>query len=221
MPKTAKKVDLSSLQAKILGFERVLVGMKPDGVKRALVGEVIRRLENLGLKMVAGKMLIPSQNQAKGNYPDLSTPAGGEWLVNLGRKTLQTYAETGRDILADHGTSDPQQLGQRVYDSLIEYVSSGPMVVMVWEGHEAVAQARLLAGDTTPSRALPGTIRGDFSFDSQVLTSAQGRRALRNVVHVSGSRAEALSEIALWFGPRAKFRDDYIRTDHLAMFGEI
>lgn len=213
--------DLSSLQATIPGFERVLVAVKPDGVKRALVGEVIRRLEAIGLKMVAAKMEVPTRVTAKGNYPDPTTSDGHEWMVNLGRKTLKTYEETGRDVVKDHDTMDPEIIGRRVYDSLIEYLISGPMVIMVWEGHLAVAQARVMVGDTTPSRAVPGTIRGDMSFDSQLLTSIQGRRALRNLVHVSDDPKEALQEIALWFGNSHQFRDDYIRTDHLAMFGEV
>ena len=221
--KTTKtiKPNLSRLQGTIPGFERVVIGVKPDGVKRALVGEVIRRLEMLGLKMIAGKMLVPTESQAKGNYPDPSSDSGHEWLINLGRKTLTTYKETGRDVFTDHGTNNPEIIGQRVYDSLLEYLTSGPMIIMVWEGHLAVSQARVLAGATAPAGALPGTIRGDFSFDSQVLTSAQGRRALRNVVHVSGTADEALQEISFWFGAEAKFNDKYIRTDHAAMFGEI
>ena len=217
----SKKPDLSHLQATIPGFERVVIGVKPDGVKRALIGEVLRRLEMLGLKMIAGKMLVPTVSQAKGNYPDISTKDGHEWMVDLGRKTLNTYKETGRDVVADHGTNNPEILGQRVYDSLIQYLTSGPMVIMVWEGHLAVSQARALAGATAPAGALPGTIRGDLSFDSQVLTSAQNRRALRNVVHVSGTVDEALQEIVFWFGEKAEFNDKYIRTDHAAMFGEI
>ena len=213
--------SFSHLQAAIPGFERVVVGVKPDGVKRALVGEVIRRLEMLGLKMIAGKMLVPTESQAKGNYPDILTKDGHEWMVNLGRKTLATYQETERDVAADHGTNDPEIIGRRVYDSLIEYLTSGPMIIMVWEGHLAVNQVRVLAGATAPAGALPGTIRGDLSFDSQVLTSAQNRRALRNVVHISGTVDEALQEIAFWFGTEAEFNDKYIRTDHAAMFGQI
>lgn len=219
---SGKKPDpLDHLQAKIPGFERVVIALKPDGVKRGLVGEVIRRMEMLGLKMVAGKMEVPTVAKAKGNYPDPETPEGHEWMVNLGRKTLNTYKELGRDIVADHGTDDPEILGKKVYDSLIKYLTSGPMVVMVWEGHEAVSQARAIAGSTAPLQAVPGTIRGDFSFDSQVFTSTQGGRSLRNIVHVSGDRKEALQEIMFWFGKDAMFSDKYIRTDHLAMFGEI
>ncbi|MBI5356243.1 nucleoside-diphosphate kinase [Candidatus Collierbacteria bacterium] len=223
MSKTSKSIksNLSRLQATIPGFERVVIGVKPDGVKRALTGEILRRMEMLGLKMIAGKMLVPTISQAEGNYPDITTKDGHEWLVNLGRKTLNTYQETGRDVVADHGTNNPEILGQRVYDSLIQYLTSGPMVIMVWEGHLAVSQARALAGATAPAGALPGTIRGDLSFDSQVLTSAQDRRALRNVLHVSGEVDEALKEISLWFGADAEFNDKYIRTDHAAMFGQI
>ena len=213
--------DLLMLQATIPGFERVVVAVKPDGVKRALVGEVIHRMEMLGLKMVTGKMEVPTRAQAKGNYPDPATGSGHEWVVNLGRKTLKTYEDLGRDVTKDHGTNDPEKIGWKVYESLLDYLTSGPMVVMAWEGHEAVSQARALAGATAPLAAPPGTIRGDFSFDSQVFTSMQGGRAIRNVLHVSGSREEALQEISCWFGPKARFNDDYIRTDHLAMFGEI
>jgi len=99
-----KKSDLSNLQAKIPGFERVVVAVKPDGVKRALTGEVIRRMETLGLKMVAGKMEVPTRAKAKGNYPDVTTPAGHEWMVNLGRKTLKTYADAGNGY---HGMGRP------------------------------------------------------------------------------------------------------------------
>lgn len=216
-----KKPNLSHLQAKIPGFERVVVAVKPDGVKRALIGEVIKRMETLGLKMVAGKMEVPTRAKAKGNYPDVTTPAGHEWMVNLGRKTLKTYEEAGKNIEEELGTANPEELGRQIYDKLLEYLTEGPMVIMVWEGHQAVAQARALAGDTTPSRALPGTLRGDLTFDSQILGNLQGRIVLRNVLHVSGDPQEALSEIAFWFGEDAKFNDEYIRTDHLAMFGKI
>lgn len=215
------KKNPDNLQARIPGFERVVIALKPDGVKRGLVGEVIRRMEMLGLKMVAGKMEVPTRVKAKGNYPDPATDSGHEWMVNLGRKTLITYKELGRDVIADHGTDDPEVIGKKVYNSLLNYLTSGPMVVMVWEGHQAVNQARAIAGATAPLQAVPGTIRGDFSFDSQVFTSTQGGRALRNVIHVSGDPKEALDEITFWFGKDAKFSDDYIRTDHLAMFGEI
>ena len=153
------KKSLSHLQATIPGFERVVIGVKPDGVKRALIGEVLRRLEMLGLKMIAGKMLVPTVSQAKGNYPDISTADGHEWMVNLGRKTLNTYKETGRDVVADHGTNNPEILGQRVYDSLIQYLTSGPMVIMVWEGHLAVSQARAASRSTAPAN-VPNHSRG-------------------------------------------------------------
>jgi nucleoside-diphosphate kinase len=215
------KKNLKHLQAKIPGFERVLVAIKPDGVKRALTGEVIRRLEMVGLKMVAGKMEVPTVAKAKGNYPDISTKSGKEWMIKMGKKTLKTFKNAGKDIVSELGTDDPEVLGQKVYDSLIKYLTSGPMVAMVWEGHDAVDRARAIAGDTTPIRAGVGTIRGDLTFESQILSNLQGRIALANLVHVSGDPDEALEEIAYWFGEDAEFNDDYIRTDHLAMFGEI
>ena len=127
-----------------------------------------------------------------------------------------------KDTALKHYTDDlAQRRGEKVRQIMVEMITSGPIVAMVVEGVEIVEVARKLVGETEPKKALPGTIRGDFSFDSQVFTSTQGGRALRNVVHVSGDTKEALTEIEFWFGKDAKFSDDYIRTDHLAMFGEI
>jgi nucleoside-diphosphate kinase len=215
------KKDLSKLQAKTAGFERVVVAVKPDGVKRALVGEVVRRMEQVGLKIIAAKMLVPTTAQAKGNYPDPETVSGKKWVVGLGQKTLKTYTDAGQDVAKELGTNNPLELGMTVYENLIKYLTEGPMVVIVWEGHEAVSRARVIAGDTTPIRAERGTLRGDLSFDSQILGNIQGRVVLRNVLHVSGDKEEALEEMAYWFGDDYEFKGEYIRSDHLAMFGKI
>jgi nucleoside-diphosphate kinase len=196
-------------------LEKTLIVIKPDGVKRGLVGRLLRRFERAGLKLVACKMVMPTPAAVKVNYPD---PAKNRaWVEAMGKKTIATYGEYQRDVVAELGTADPHELGMKVYKKLIDYWTSGPVVVMVWQGHQAVKKARDLAGPTTPSQAPPGTIRGDFSFESQILANAQGRVVVRNVVHVSGTAAEAETEIRNWFGDAPHF-EDYERTDYGPMF---
>ena len=90
------------------------------------------------------------------------------------------------------------------------------MVIMVWEGHLAVSQARALAGATAPAGALPGTIRGDFSIDNVELANAL-KRPFRNLIHASGNEAEAENELDLWF-EASEICDDYFRADQEMMF---
>uniref|UniRef100_A0A9J8AQ89 Nucleoside diphosphate kinase, mitochondrial n=1 Tax=Cyprinus carpio carpio TaxID=630221 RepID=A0A9J8AQ89_CYPCA len=105
--------------------ERTLVAVKPDGVQRRLIGEVIKRFEQRGFRLVGLKMLQASDKLLAQHY------------VSLQRKPF--------------------------YSSLLYYMTSGPIVAMVWEGHNVVRSSRMLVGDTDPAEAAPGTIRGDFS----------------------------------------------------------
>lgn len=186
--------------------ERTLIIIKHDAVARGLVGKVIDRFEKVGLKMVDCKMALPSEEMAKQHYDN-----GEEWRKMLGVKTLETFQEFGLDAKEALGTDDPAKLGQDVFDQLVKYLSSGPAVVMVWEGVGAIAVARKLVGKTTPAMADVGTLRGDFTHDSQMIAPFKGR-ALQNLLHASGTKEEADREIALWFG--AEFRpEQYERVD--------
>ncbi|XP_017283558.1 nucleoside diphosphate kinase, mitochondrial [Kryptolebias marmoratus] len=130
--------------------ERTLVAVKPDGVQRRLVGQVIQRFEQRGFKLVGLKMLQVSE-----------------------------------DLLSEHYC----QLRQKpFYPNLVHYMTSGPVVVMVWEGHNVVQTSRTMVGHTNPTEAQAGTIRGDFSV-----------HVSRNVVHASDSLEGAQREIQLWF----------------------
>lgn len=133
-------------------MERTYIMVKPDGVERRLTGEIIRRFENRGLKLVALKMLAPTRETAEKHY--------------------EVHRE--RPFFAD----------------LVEFVTSGPVVAMVWEGQDVVKLTRQMIGATKPLEALPGTIRGDYTADIQ-----------RNLIHGSDSPENAQTEIALWFGP--------------------
>jgi len=136
--------------------QRTLVLVKPDGVQRALVGEILRRLEGRGLKLVGLKMMTVS-NEVAGRH----------------------YAE---------------HQGKPFYGGLISFITSGPVVAMVWEGREAVAVVRALMGATDPLKAQPGTIRGDLALDHGM-----------NLIHGSDSPARAETEGALFFKPGEHF----------------
>jgi nucleoside-diphosphate kinase len=134
-------------------LERTLVLIKPDGVQRGLVGEIIRRLEQRGLKLVAAKF-------------------------------LQVPVELAEKHYAIHK-------GKPFYEGLVSYITSAPVMAMVWEGPEAVAAVRQTMGATKPTEADPGTIRHDF-----------GLVISRNLTHASDSPENARSEISLWFSSK-------------------
>jgi nucleoside-diphosphate kinase len=126
--------------------------VKPDGVERGLIGEVIGRLERRGLRLVAGKFLLVSRELAETHY-------------------------------AIHK-------GKPFYDGLIEYITSAPVMAMVWEGPNAVAAIRQTMGATRPTDAAPGSIRHDFALEVG-----------RNLTHASDSAENGSTEVALWFKP--------------------
>jgi nucleoside-diphosphate kinase len=131
-------------------LERTLVLVKPDGVQRGLIGEVISRLERRGLKLVGMKFMQMSIDLAKRHYKEHE--------------------------------------GKPFFEGLISYITSGPVVAMVWEGNQAIGVVRCTMGVTKPAEALPGTIRGDFAL-----------MVGRNIVHGSANEADALREVALFF----------------------
>jgi nucleoside-diphosphate kinase len=132
-------------------LERTLVLVKPDGVQRGLMGEIIRRLENRGLRMIAAKFVPVSKDLAEQHY-------------------------------AIHR-------GKPFYEGLIEYITSAPVLAMVWEGPDAIAAVRQTMGATRPTEAAPGSVRHDF-----------GLEVGRNLTHASDGPETAASEIPLWFG---------------------
>ena len=133
-------------------MERTLVLVKPDGVERGLIGEVISRLERRGLRLVAAKFMVVSQQLAETHY-------------------------------AVHK-------GKPFYDGLISYITSAPVMAMVWEGPNAVAAVRQTMGATKPTEAAPGTLRHDFALEVG-----------RNLTHASDLPENAEKEVALWFKP--------------------
>jgi len=131
-------------------MQRTLVLVKPDGVQRGLVGEIIGRLERRGLKLISLKLMQISRELAARHY-------------------------------AEHQ-------GKPFYNGLLAFITSGPVVAMIWEGREAVTVVRSLMGSTDPLKAAPGTIRGDLALDLGM-----------NLIHGSDSPARAEAEMALFF----------------------
>jgi len=173
--------------------ERTLLIIKPDAVKRALIGTIIETFEKTGLKLLAAKMLRPEGDVIKNHYP--GTP---EWITEMGNKTLASFKQAGTDVKKIMGTEDPLKLGTFVYDRLIKYWQEGPIVAMVFEAPNAVAVARKLRGHTIPALAEPGTLHATYSYDSSTLSSTLDR-VVKTFVHASGTPEEAEREIEYWF----------------------
>lgn len=198
------------MDARSIKKERTLVLLKPDAVARGLSGEIISRFERAGLKIVALRMVHPTPEMAAGHY------AGPEdWIRGMGQKTLDSFSEFGMDVEKVLGTTDTFEIGTMVKGWLVDYVSSGPVVAMVLEGVHAITAVRRMIGFTIPSRAEPGTIRGDFSVDSNTISSLE-KRSTKNLIHASGNEEEAVQEIAYWFSDEAIV--DYKRSDEDVMY---
>jgi nucleoside-diphosphate kinase len=176
--------------------ERTYVMIKPDGVKKGLIGEIIRRFEQRDLKIVALEMFQPTHDQIDNHYPKDEA-----WIRRVGQKTLGTYEKYGMDPKAQLGTADDLEIGTMVRKWLIEFMISAPLVRMVVEGVHAVDMVRKICGATMPYLADMGTIRGDYSADSPAIANME-KRPVMNIVHASETKEEAEHEIKHWFGGR-------------------
>lgn len=194
---------------KLPSIEQTFVMIKPDGIKRGLIGEIFSRFEHLGLKLVASRMIQPTLEQARKNYPGTK-----EWLVNLGEKTFTNYDNKEEDILKDLGTIDKEAIGKKIYDALVNYLVESPVIVSVWEGNHAVRVVRKLAGKTDPTLADIGSIRGDYGFDTPQFAVKSGRIVFKTLVHISDAKEEAEREIKQWFGEKYKDLGNYDRVDY-------
>lgn len=177
--------------------ELTFVLVKPDGVRKGLVGEIIKRFEQRDLKVVALEMFHASRKEMDGHYPKDEA-----WIRRLGEKTMSTYTKYGYDVKKDFGTTDLSKIGKAVRGWLLDFMSSAPMVKMVIQGVHSIDMVRKIVGPTLPYLAEMGTIRGDFSVDSPISANLE-RRAIYNLIHASETPAEAKHEIEHWFGKNA------------------
>jgi len=177
-----------------MAIERTLVIIKPDGVQRGLMGEIMRRFEQTGLKVVGMKLVLPSEKLVGEHYAD-----DEEYLKSVGEKALQNAKEKGVEV-----KETALEIGQRVRQSNMKYLSTGPVLAFVLEGNTAVQTVRNLVGGTNPLSADIGTIRGDLTIDDFSQADEEGR-SVRNLMHASGDVGEAEREIKLWFGAEEMF----------------
>lgn len=175
--------------------EQTLVLLKPDAIKRGLIGVILQRFEQIGLKIVACKFISATRKQLDGHFP-----SSEEWVRGMGEKTLETYTEYGIDPIEILGTDEPLQIGLKIKEWNYHYLMIGPMMVIVFQGIHAINTVRKIIGNTLPYKATPGTIRGDFSINAPDLANVVGS-ACKNLVHASGNQAEAEQEITNWFEP--------------------
>lgn len=176
--------------------ERTFVMVKPDGVRKGLIGEIIKRFEQRDLKIVALEMFQPTHELINDHYPKDEA-----WLRRLAHKTFSTYEKYGYDPIKEIGTNDELEVGKMVRSWLVNYMTSAPLVRMVVQGIHAVDMVRKIVGPTLPYLAEMGTIRGDYSTDSPLLGNKE-KRAVMNLVHASETPEEAAHEIKHWFGDK-------------------
>lgn len=170
-------------------MQQSLVLIKPDGVQRGLIGEVISRFERVGLKIVAMKMVHPQLEDVDKHYALTE-----EWMQGVFNKAKAKYEADGKTF----PFSDHLAYGNKIKKGLVDFLMSAPVVAMVLEGELAIPLIRKLVGSTEPAGAPAGTIRGDLAHDSYALSNAQDR-PIRNIIHASGTEAEAKNEIMIWF----------------------
>ena len=185
--------------------ETTFILVKPDGVRRGLVGEIIHRIEQRNLKVIALGMERPSRAKIDSHYPKDQA-----WIHRLGEKTLATYEKYGYDAKKELGTTDADKIGKHVRGWLLDFMTSGPVVKIIIKGVHAVDMVRKIAGSTMPSFAEMGTIRGDFSVDSPA-SANRDKRAVHNIIHASETQEEAKHEMNHWF--KKDEICDYRRTD--------
>ena len=169
--------------------EKTVILVKHDGVQRGLIGEIIKRFEQRGLKIAGMKLVHSTRDLAKKHY--VMTP---EWIEKLGNNTRKAAEKQGIEMKETN-----EEIAKRVQGWLMDYLCEGPVVAILFEGYHAIEIGRKIVGHAEARQAEVGTIRGDYSTESYFLADNL-KRPLKNLVHASGNDAEAENEAKLWFG---------------------
>lgn len=169
--------------------EQTLIIVKPDGIQRGLIGEVITRVERVGFKLVGLKFKKATLEEVKAHYT-----IDPEWVLKTGEKALNAKQKAGEDIEG----IDALTFGEGILKKLQTYMTTSPVAILVFEGAHVVEVVRKLVGSTEPKTSDVGTIRGDYVHDSYEISNLENR-SVRNIVHASSSTEEAQKEIAVWF----------------------
>jgi len=168
--------------------ERSLVLLKPDTVQRSLVGEVIKRFEQTGLKISSMKMVEATEAQLLEHYNK-----DDAWYEKKGKGIVEELKGMGKPH-----DKDPIEYGKDIIRTVVNYMTAAPVVALILEGNKAVSVVTKIVGSTEPATSDVGTIRGDYTVDSYGHATLENR-AVRNLVHQSESPEEAEREIAIWF----------------------
>ena len=167
--------------------ERSFVIIKPNGIQRSLMGEIIKRLERTGLKFVAFKFFVPDEDRCWKHYDKDDT-----WFNEKGANIVKDLKEAGLPV-----EKEAIEYGKDIIKQLAILMTSGPVLAFVLEGNQAVGIVKKIVGGTEPLTSDVGTIRGDLTLDSYALAGIDGR-AVRNLIHCSDKVDEAEREIKLW-----------------------
>lgn len=189
-----KRIDPDPKKLQSLRKERTLVLIKPDGVMRKIVGDLLTRFERKGFNVVGLKMIWPDEELASRHYTD-----DEEWLVGTGTRTYESYQAKGVKVALT-----PREIGLNTRRKLMEHITAGPVIAIVLQGAHVVELVRKMRGSTSPLSADVGTIGFDYTVDSYELSDA-GDWATKNIIHASDSLETAKAEIALWFKPEEIF----------------
>jgi len=173
-------------------IHQTLILIKPDGVKKGIIGKIVSRLEDTGLRVCAMKMVWPDDKLAKNHYP-----LEEQWAKDVFKKSKTTAEKEKRKF--EH--KNHMEFGEKIQSALREYIKEAPVVAMVIKGPHAVEIVRKVVGNTEPKQATPGTIRADFISIESYEIADKHNRAIRNLIHASDSIENAKREIALWFKP--------------------
>lgn len=190
-------MDADPKKLEALRREQSLVIIKPDGVVRHLVGEILSRFERKGLKIMAMKLVQPTPEQVEDHYE-----ANEDWYLSTGQRTFDGYVDRG--ITPD---MTPREIGLKTRTKLMNYLGAGPVVVMVLQGAHVIETVRKMRGATSPLNAEVGTIGFDYTLESYQTADA-GDWAVRNIIHGSDMPEAAEREIKIWF-KAGEIVDDY------------
>jgi len=168
--------------------ERTFVILKPDAIQRSLIGDVIARIEKTGLKLVANKLILATPDQCWTHYNK-----DEEWFLRKGAKIIENRQALGMPV-----EKEALEYGKDIIGALVKFMTSGPIMPMIWEGNQAVGIVKKLVGGTEPLTSDVGTLRGDYTIDSYELAGLDDR-AVRNLIHCSDAPEEAQREIKIWF----------------------
>lgn len=172
--------------------ERSFVIIKPDGIQRGLMGEILGRFERAGLKTVAMRFGVPDEKKLWDHYNKEEA-----WFLKKGTNIVTERTNAGMTV-----DKEPIEYGKDIIRALVKFMTSGPALMIVLEGNQAVGVVKKLVGGTEPSTSDIGTIRGDLTLDSYAIAAIDDR-AVRNLIHCSDAVDEAQREISLWFESEA------------------